>query len=547
MNFWIWLSTYVQERVSTVQLDEILLAFVRRQYWLSILLILVVLVIAAVYLATIVGDATRQMRKAWPHLTSWYVFVPSIFGVVGLLVVSVLIVNVLRASDLPVPSLSGIDPVFGEDEVLHWALPLDHRDRDFMFEVQSSENPAFPIGKGTTLESVRDTVHPLFAYKNKTLYWRVRAIEVDPVTSRARRYGAWSRPVRIPQYATVLEKIFRTRQLNIAMENQFGRSKFRWFETPEPAKPGESRWRALDYRGVEIDIAYAIADEICQRSLERVNQTKKAVCVPSRAGPEQDAAYERCAEQADTHCIKIDVHFASVPWSDVMTSVGQGKYDMAISNITYKPEREDEFGILFGTESYENTGHAFVSRPARSGKPDLGPVVRDPETLLKGKVVAVQAKTTSADCLHALQETLAAAAGDGKSWSFKVVKRTRSVLAVTMLLRNKANFDFVVTDASIAEGWKDLRGSSLTLIHAAPDFFGKDAPGFCRHQEYRIAMKAAEYDLQQLTDTVLRKLRASGELQRIKERVADEFAAFVHQQEARRSVLTAEQKTGTSQ
>jgi len=60
-------------------------------------------------------------------------------------------------------------------------------------------------------------------------------------------------------------------------------------------------------------------------------------------------------------------------------------------------------------------------------------------------------------------------------------------------------------------------------------------------------MKAAEYDLQQLTDTVLRKLRASGELQRIKERVADEFAAFVHQQEARRSVLTAEQKTGTSQ
>jgi ABC-type amino acid transport substrate-binding protein len=366
------------------------------------------------------------------------------------------------------------------------------------------------------------------------------------VTSSARRYGAWSRPVRIPQYATVLEKIFRTRQLNIAMENQFGRSKFRWFETPEPAKPGESRWRALDYRGVEIDIAYAIADQICQRSLERVKQTKKAVCVPSRAGPEQDAAFDRCAKQAGTRCIKIDVHFASVPWSEVMTSVGQGKYDMAISNITYKPGREDEFGILFGTESYESTGHAFVSRPV-SGKPDIGPVARDPEALLRGKVVAVQDKTTSADCLHSLQDTLAAAAGDGKTWSFKVVKRTRSVLAVTMLLRNKANFDFVVTDASIAEGWKDLRGSNLTLIHAAPDFFGKDAPQFCRNQDYRIAVKAAEYDLQQLSDTVLAKLKVSGELKRIKERVADEFAAFVHQQETRRSVLTAEQKTGTPQ
>jgi ABC-type amino acid transport substrate-binding protein len=547
MNFWIWLSTHVQEQFSTFQLDEILLAFVRRQYWVSILLILVVLVVAAVYLATIVGDATRQMRKAWPHLTAWYVFVPSIFGVAGLLVASVLIVNVLRASDLPIPSLSNIAPVFGEDEVLHWALPLDQRDRDFMFEVQSSENPAFPIGGGTTLESVRDTVHPLFAYKNKTLYWRVRAIEVDPVTSQARRYGAWSPPVRIPQYATVLEKIFRTRQLNIAMENQFGRSKFRWFETPEPADPGESRWRALDYRGVEIDIAYAIADEICQRSLDRVQQTKKAVCVPSRAGDEQDAAFERCAKQPDTHCIKIDVHFASIPWSEVMKSVGQGKFDMAISNITYKPEREDEFGILFGTESYESTGHAFVSRPAKSGTPEIGPVVRDPETMLKGKAVAVQDKTTSADCLHSLQESLAAAAGDGKTWSFKVVRRTRSVLAVTMLLRNKANFDFVVTDASIAEGWKYLRGSKLTLIHAAPDFFGKDAPQFCRNQDYRIALKAAEYDLQQLTDTVLRKLKASGDLQRIKDDAAANFASFVHQQERARSMLTAEQKTGTSQ
>jgi len=516
-----------------LDLDETTRAFIREHKWLSVAIVLTLLVFTTIYATTFVGKAARQVRRLWPHATAWYGLVVGVLAITGMLIVSVYVVYLLRVEDLPVPIVSTVEPVFGEDEFLQWALPPQQRLADPVFEIQSSEDATFPLGQRTTVELVRDTFHPLFAYKNKTLYWRVRAVEVDPITSQPARYGAWSRPVRIPQYATVIEKIFRTRQLNVAMENQFGRSKYRWLETPKLSSPNDSRFRAPEYRGVEVDIAYAIADEICRRSLERVPKTKKAVCVPSRAGPEQDAAYERCAEQADTDCIKVDVHLAPIPWSEVMYSVGKGQFDMAISNITYKPEREEEFGILFGSESYENTGHAFVARPARSGKSEIGPVASDPEALLKGKVVAVQNKTTSADCLHSLQETLAAA-GDGKTWSFRVVKRSRSVLAVTMLLRNKANFDFVMTDSSIAEGWKDQRGSKLTLIHAAPDFFGKDAPEYCRHQEYRIAVKASEYDLQQLTDTVLKRLKASGELARIKTREAE---SYVRMQDRARAAL----------
>jgi ABC-type amino acid transport substrate-binding protein len=286
-----------------------------------------------------------------------------------------------------------------------------------------------------------------------------------------------------------------------------------------------------------------------------LEQNERAICMPSRAGREQDMAFDRCGKQRDAQCIKIDVHFASVPWSEVMKSVGEGQLDLAISNITYKPEREDKFGILFGTESYETTGHAFVSRPSKSGKIDPGPDARGPATVLTGKTVAVQADTTSDDCLRILQEKQekearpappGRLAGETESAHFKIVKRSRSVLAVTMLLRNRANFDYVLTDGSIAEGWKALHGDDLVLTPAEPDFFGADAPRYCRSQEYRIAVKGAEFDLQQLTDTVLKNLKSSGELARINERAIEEFASFVHKREQARQILTAEESSDSS-
>ena len=163
--------------------------------------------------------------------------------------------------------------------------------------------------------------------------------------------------------------------------------------------------------------------------------------------------------------------------------------------------------------------------------------------LLAGKAVGVQSGTTSHDCMKWLEAKMAA----GGRAPFTIVEQSQSTLAVNMLLRGKGNFDMVLTDGTFADGWRDLRGDSVVVKHALPAFFGEGAPDFCLTQEYRIAVKAGEYDLQELTDRVIHRMAQAGDLERIKQEAAERFRQHVRQREQMQEISAAEVKSQSRQ
>jgi ABC-type amino acid transport substrate-binding protein len=493
---------------------EHFLELVREQYWLSVLILWALLTIVAVYVGSVVGTGVRRARALLPRLKSWYVSILVGLGAASLLVVSMATAGYLRGTRLPVPSLSDLTVVLGEDELLRWDLPPGAA--DLAFEVQWSTDSRFPASLSDSA-FVKDTIYPLDATRNETFYWRVRALDVEGQRRVPHRFGAWSKPVKIEQYANVMEKIKRTHRITVAMENEFGRSKFRWYQPEvDERRRDEILDQAVSYRGVDVEIAYAVADEACRQLFKGLSEDGRPMtCLPSHSRHAPEPALCR-----DQKCVSIEVRIVPVPWSEVMKSVGEGRFDMAISSITYVPERENRYNILFSTRSYERTRYGVVSK--NDGNWPAG-TRRFTETAaaLKGKRVGAQPETTGYRCVRHLLETFAKA---GEKDSFRIVDQSRDLTALAQLVRGKASFDLLIKDGTTAEGWEALHGDGILVEHTPEDFFGPDAPDFCRGQEYRVAVRAGESGLQELIDSVLAR---TDWLARIKDEAAQQYASYL--------------------
>jgi len=512
MNFLPWL------KLEPSTIIEYFLELVRAQYWLSVVILWVALSIAVVYFGSIVATGIRQSRSLLTYFGNWSVALAVILGTSGAFALSVGMVAYLRSARLPVPSLSDLKVVFGENELLQWELPVGAGAGDLMFEVQWSTDAGFPVSQ-TQSALVNESLFPLTAARNETRYWRVRALELHG-GSVPQRLGAWSRAVKIDQYANVLEKIKRTRRITVAMENEFGRSKFRWYEAKVDDMHGSDvLQQPLSYRGVDVEIAYAIADEACRTLLEGKSEDGRTMtCLSSRSPLPTARDADLCREKK---CVRIEVRIGAIPWSEVMKSVGEGRFDLAISSITYEAERENAYNILFGTLSYEQTGYGIVSkgdgRPLPAGKR----VYTETATALKGRRIGVQPGTTSHKCLRHLLDRFREA---GDKNAFQIVEQNRDLVALNLLVRGKGAFDLMVKDGTTAAGWKALHGESIIVEDTPRDFFGPDAPASCSGQEYRIAVRAGEFEFQKLSDRVLAR---TGWIEGIKQEAAEQFALYL--------------------
>jgi ABC-type amino acid transport substrate-binding protein len=495
---------------------EHFLELVRDQYWLSVLILWAIAIIVFSYIGTVVATGVKLARSVLTHLRTWYILLPAVIGCAALLAISMATAAYLRGSRLPVPSLSDLKVVFGDDELLRWDVPPGSA--DLMFQVQWSTDARFPAALSRNV-IVNDTIFPLDATRNETIYWRVRALELQGGVPH--RFGSWSRPVKIEQYANVLEKIRRTRRLTVAMENEFGRSMFRWYEPEvDDRRHTEILDQAVSFRGVDIELAYAIADEACARLLEgQLEDGKVMTCMSSRARPASTRGPDQAICKEKT-CVRVEVRIAALPWSDILRSVGEGRFDTAISSITYVPEREDHYNILFSTRSYDQTSYGIVSKRDGSWPADKRRFTQA-ATSLKGLRVGVQPETTGAACVRYLLQTLEKA---GDKDSFRVVEQSRDLVALHLLVRGKSPFDLMVKDGTTAEGWKALHGDGILVEHTPPDFFGPDAPPACRGQQYRVAVRAGEFGLQELIDRVLAR---TDWLDRIKAEAAEQYASYL--------------------
>ena len=229
--------------------------------------------------------------------------------------------------------------------------------------------------------------------------------------------------------------------------------------------------------------------------------------MPSRR-KDLDAAV--CKEKS---CVAIDVKIVALSFETVMKSVGDGHADVAISSITYIPDREPKYNLLFGGQSYETTGFGLVSR---SPDPTHPAVAAQALPFLGGKV-AVQDETTSYYCMKWLQDKLQ---GSGGPAPFDIVKLDRNVFALNELAHGTAGFGFVVVDQPFAEGWQKREGQGRVQVDPLVPVFAaqKDerTPQFCLGQQYRLAVRAGEYNLQRVADKVVEHLIATGDLERLK-------------------------------
>jgi ABC-type amino acid transport substrate-binding protein len=539
----------ILQNLDLTALLERFLSLVREQYWLSVVLLFLVLAVLAVYAVVMVGSAFVHLRHLRRRLNHWYVLLPVVAAICALFGLSIATAAFLKT--MPVASLSGIDPTISEHNTLQWKLPKSADSADLIFEVQRSPHPSFITA--VERKFTKDNIMPLRSAEDGTFYWRVRAIELNAKTRAPGRFGAWSEPLKVEQYNSALERIRRRRIMTVAMENEFDQTDVRWFETESEwgtaaAEVGVGvkqtpmmatavtwweriakwskplRWgevplvRSIIYRGVEVELAYKIADAICHRLFEGPNNTgdrgRERICLPSRDMGMNGSTSSKPNLCAQRECITIGVRFVGLKWNDVMRSIGDGVYDMAISTITYKPERESKYGILFGRQTYQLTDFGIVSRAEN-------PVSA---TELKGKSVAVQQGTTSEDCMIALKKKFES---EDDRVGINIVPQSTDKVTLTLLVENRGGFDVAVKDGTTADGWKLSMGSRISVDHTSAAIFGEGLPEFCRRQEYRIAFRAGDTELRDLTDGVIADLLRSGELGRIQKRAREDFTNFM--------------------
>lgn len=515
-----------------------LLDLVRDHYWIAVLLVQAGLTVISIYLIVLTGGAIQHLRRLTRRFNRWYVLFPSLACAAALTLLSVALVNFLRT--LPTPELALARPSFLHSNIVQWSPPRAARSEDLIFEVQRSTSPDF--FEGTESTYTKDNMIPASGTDNTVFHLRVRSIELDPQTRAPERYGPWSPVLKVEHYGDALERIRRRRILTVAMENEFNDTDVRWIQPvsqrDQSAKfidvpriatrwlgiafPSDWDWgtvpiiRSIEYHGLEVEIAYEIADALCRQLFEAGDGAamggRKHVCAPSRAV--SGAVNDERSSCADRDCVAIAVRFVGLPWAEVMKSVGTGQYDVAISTITYKPERESQYGIIFGRETYKMTDFGIVSKATQ-------PISA---SMLKGRRLAVQEGTTSFDCMKLLGE---AYQREGDKVGFQIIPQFKDKITLNLLLEGRGGFDAAVKDGTIADGWKAAVGDRIHVDHTQPELFGDQMPAFCRKQEYRIAFNASDLELRSLADRVIARLRDSGELASIQRRSADDYRTFV--------------------
>ena len=145
---------------------------------------------------------------------------------------------------------------------------------------------------------------------------------------------------------------------------------------------------------------------------------------------------------------QLKLHLRTVKWENLLPAAGDTSTDFAISSITKKPWREDKFSIQF-TDSYYCTGYALVFR---AGMQD-GRIA----DMIKGKVVGVQAETTSATLVGHL-----ATGGLFTVRSFDTNEHLQNELVASKI-------DFGVTDTAFAQSAQLDTEGQLKFKQFGPD------------------------------------------------------------------------------
>ena len=196
--------------------------------------------------------------------------------------------------------------------------------------------------------------------------------------------------------------------------------------------------------------------------------------------------------------VGVKTTWINASFDGIFPALQNGTFDAVMSSVTITPERSAS--MLF-SDPYYDSGQLIVVNQDRQG-------IAAPDDL-KGKSVGVQINTTAQFDLE-------------KREGVKVAKYNTIDLAL-LDLRNR-RIDAVVIDAPVAkymifQSFRDLK----TVGHRFTD------------EKFGIALAQGSEDLQQEINKALKKIKETGEFDRIHEKWFGEAAERAAQQEAQRT------------
>jgi ABC-type amino acid transport substrate-binding protein len=176
--------------------------------------------------------------------------------------------------------------------------------------------------------------------------------------------------------------------------------------------------------------------------------------------------------------LKVRVEFIVMPWDGILAGLQSNRYDIIMSSMNITPERTQQVSFV----PYLMMGQIFVV------KTSTAPVKNEHD--LKGRVVAVQADTTS---FNALENFKKAGVAMKEIKAFKGATETFSALK-----SNQA--DTIITDEAVGYYYAGLdpKTFSISGVAIAPEPIG-------------IAVKKMDVLLLRSLENAVKMMKASGE------------------------------------
>ncbi len=175
--------------------------------------------------------------------------------------------------------------------------------------------------------------------------------------------------------------------------------------------------------------------------------------------------------------LKVDVEFIVMPWDGILAGLQSNRYDVIMSSMNITPERSQQVNFV----QYMSMGQVFVV------KKGAAPIKNEKD--LKGRVIAVQADTTSYNALEGFKKA-GIAIKDIKA--FKGATETFSALK-----SNQA--DSIITDEAVGLYYAGLDAKTFIVSGEA-----------MKPEPIGIAVKKSDTKLLHALEAVVKTIKSNG-------------------------------------
>lgn len=180
--------------------------------------------------------------------------------------------------------------------------------------------------------------------------------------------------------------------------------------------------------------------------------------------------------------LKVDVEFIVMPWDGILAGLQSNRYDIIMSSMNVTPERSQQVNFV----PYLSMGQIFVI------KKNTAPVKTEAD--LKGRVIAVQADTTSFNALEEFKK---------KGIAIKEIKAFKGATETFSALKSN-QADTVITDEAVGFYYAGLDNKTFVVSGNA-----------IKPEPIGIAVKKSDAKLLKALKDAVATIKKDGEYTRI--------------------------------